>query len=366
MAVETQTRSRLLLLDNTEDVREWDALVAASPYCDTYYRSQYVAAYQERNIKAGGLLLRTDSRRYLLPLLIRPVSELPFASESRVFDALTPYGYGGIMPLEFGDLHSAEAATLVAALQKWCREEGVVSVFLRLHSLEDQHLWFHNLDLNGVKLHYSGPTKTVELDPWDDKDALPTSLVAMRSEKIRYRRKLSLQLYTCDDPASIEAVRQFRAIYNETMDRLGANTFYYFSESYFAQLARGLGSDMAIVVARKDDTPVGASVFFAGKKYAHYHLSGSTDLGRKLHATGVIILKGAEWAKSRGCKRLHLGGGVTPNDSLFQFKETFGGRTFQFYSLRVIGDREAYQDLVERRVRATGEIRPNFFPEYRA
>jgi len=58
---------------------------------------------------------------------------------------------------------------------------------------------------------------------------------------------------------------------------------------------------------------------------------------------------------------------VTPNDSLFEFKDSFGGKTFEFYSLRVIGDQARYTDLLRRRLDAGGDpLRPNFFPEYRA
>jgi serine/alanine adding enzyme len=362
------TTEKLLSLDSAEDWREWEELVSRSPYADTYYRPGYVAAYRSQGGDIRGLVLNTKSRRFLLPLVFRPLSTLSFAPEASGFDVITPYGYGGILPLEADPVSQEDGAQLVASLQAWCRVEGVVSCFLRLHSLEAQHKWFEGLRLDGVDLQYSGPTKSVELLEWDEAQAVPTALPKGRRDKMRWaRRKLALEMYTCDEPASDAALQQFIEIYKGTMDRRQASGFYYFPDSYYRDLAHGLGRDMAIVIARAQEQPVAAAIFFADGKYAHFHLSGSTDEGRRLHSSAVVILKGAEWARARGCTRLHLGGGVTPNDSLFMFKDTFGGKTFEFYSLRMVAVHARYADLLERRLEAVGNpLRPNFFPEYRA
>jgi len=181
------------------------------------------------------------------------------------------------------------------------------------------------------------------------------------------RRKLALEICACDEAESDAALQQFIEIYKGTMDRRQASGFYYFPDTYYRDLAKGLGRGMAIVIARAEEQPVAAAIFFADGKYAHFHLSGSTDEGRRLHSSAVVILKGAEWARTRGCTRLHLGGGVAPNDSLFMFKDTFGGKTFEFYSLRIVADQARYSDLLRRRMGAgAGALRPNFFPEYRA
>ena len=52
-------------------------------------------------------------------------------------------------------------------------------------------------------------------------------------------------------------------------------------------------------------------------RFAHYHLSGTTDAGRELKAGTLLVHAGAEWARERGCELLHLGGGNSGADSLF-------------------------------------------------
>src|ERR1700722_15151208 len=143
------TTEKLLSLDSAEDWREWEELVSRSPYADTYYRPGYVAAYRSQGGDIRALALNTRSRRFLLPLVFRPLSTLSFAPEASGFDVITPYGYGGILPLEAGPVSQEDGAQLVASLLAWCRVEGVVSCFIRLHSLEAQHRWVEGLRLDG-------------------------------------------------------------------------------------------------------------------------------------------------------------------------------------------------------------------------
>ena len=167
---------KMLSLEVAEERREWDALVSGSACADTYYRSSYVASYQEEGSSIRGLVLSAKSRRYLLPLIFRPLAALPFAPDASGFDVITPYGYGGILPLEPGPVSREDGMELVASLQAWCRLEGVVSCFIRLHSLEHQHLWFEGLQLDAAELQYSGLTKSVELLEWDEQQIIPHAM----------------------------------------------------------------------------------------------------------------------------------------------------------------------------------------------
>jgi hypothetical protein len=364
---EKRANCALLSLDRAEERNAWESLVRNSAWSDTYYRPAYAASYQSENQKLNALLLDSGERRFLLPFAFRPLSALPFAPDFSGFDISTPYGYGGLMPVEQGPISREEAAELVSRLQAWCKREGIVSCYVRLHPLFAQQEWFNGIQLDGVTLQDVGPTMSVELDEWDEEQGMPVTLPKGRRDKARWaRRKLALELITCEKPGSAEALSQFVELYNGTMDRRQASNFYYFKDNYYHSLAQGLGADMAIVLARYEGRPVAAGIFFADAHYAHYHLSGSTDEGRKFHGPAVVVLKAAEWARSKGCQRLHLGGGLAPNDSLFQFKETFGGKTFEYCALKIVGDSTVYSDLVQQRLASdAGPIRENFFPGYR-
>jgi len=82
-----------------------------------------------------------------------------------------------------------------------------------------------------------------------------------------------------------------------------------------------------------------------------------------------MIHAAREWAKERGNRILHLGGGNgAQHDSLFYFKAGFSKERHPFITWRIITDEAAYDTLVGRwqaclNVRA-GE-RNGYFPAYR-
>ncbi len=109
------------------DDRRWEELVDASPAADVYFRPGYCRAYEA----AGhGRAVAVVTERALFPLLLRP---LPFGAEG--YDAATPYGYGGVLPLGPAGSLGSDPASEVRQLRDWCATNGVVSCLLRLHPL---------------------------------------------------------------------------------------------------------------------------------------------------------------------------------------------------------------------------------------
>ena len=163
-----------------------------------------------------------------------------------------------------------------------------------------------------------------------------------------------------------EALERFRAVYDETMRRIGAGEHYLFPAEYYRALATGLGERLGVALAHRGDEVVGGSLFMADRRFAHYHLSGATDAGRELKAGTLLVHEGAVWAAARGCELLHLGGGTSGADSLYDFKRSFGGDEHAYAFATVIAGRDRYDALVARRAEEPEPSRPDFFPAYRA
>src|SRR4029450_9020581 len=145
------------------------------------------------------------------------------------------------------------------------------------------------------------------------------------------------------------ALESFRSIYDGTMRRLEADEFYLFPAAYNRALADGRGGGLGGGLARGDAQPVGGALFLADRRFAHYHLSGTTEAGRELKAGTLLVHAGAEWAQAQGCELLHLGGGTSGADSLFAFKKSFGGETYAYAFATVVADSARYDALVARR-----------------
>ena len=365
-------KSTVLAASDPHDRSRWDELVDHAPISDVYYRPGYASASEAAGHgKAIALILTTRHIQVLIPLLVRSLSDLPFAAGEPGFDATTPYGYGGLLVLsEMGQPAEAELRVLLDALQQWCRREAIVSCLIRLHPLLDQDqllglsLWQEEANL----LHYRGPTVAVQLTNWDCEGRRIAGLRRDRRVALKRARRCLCVSWSGSDIPLAEALALFREIYEQRMVQLNASSYYHFPLDYYVSLAEGLGNNLAVALAWSDRKLVGASLFFADRQFAHYHLSGSNDEGRQLGAATLLINAGAEWARERSCRFLHLGGGNLSCDSLFDYKRSFGGRIYHYHTLDVIADEAQYRNLVERRVNfeSLPQPRQEFFPQYRA
>jgi hypothetical protein len=136
----------------------------------------------------------------------------------------------------------------------------------------------------------------------------------------------------------------FSTLYSGLIHRNAAESFYDFPRSYFTKL-KALGTRLGIALAWYGDDPVGGNLFLASPRYAHGHLAGTNDIGRKYGASTFLIVEGARWARRRGCELLHLGGGTRPGDSLEDFKRTFGGPSHSYRCVTLIADRKRFDEI---------------------
>ena len=346
----------------------WERLVSDSVDADIYYRPNYARAYEfEGEGRAVAVRVKTPDAAFLFPCLLRPLSSLPFAAGAAGQDAVTPYGYGGLLSLRPAHPTPAQLRAGITAFAQWCKSQGIISVLLRLHPLLEQDQAVAQVaDLN-LWVHLFGPTIAIDLGNWSEaslrKGRRSDLAVARRSLRITWS---SARHPSAGAPPLPEALGLFRGLYESTMDRLGASAFYHFSPAYYAALADGLGEGMAVALAWREQQAVGGSIFLADRRFAHYHLSATNEDGRALKATTLLIREAVDWARSRGCRRLHLGGGVSGDDSLFDFKKGFGGDVYQYAFAGLICDPLRYQELLDGRLASGGPLRPNYFPGYRA
>jgi len=348
----------------------WNSLVDNSECQDIYYRPGYVRAYETAGSdRAVAVTVAAGGSTFLVPLIIRPLRQISFGHEMDGYDAITPYGYGGLLHVDRPLENSQDTIQeFCDSLRGWCLENGVVSILLRLHPLLQQEEWFHRSQ-SGVILAPYGRTVALDLHDWNEnKDRLSGLSRGRRADLNRAHRHLRLT-WASESPEHIgEHLLHFQKIYEERMKELEANKSYFFPPEYYFSLASGLGRDFDVSLAWSGDELVAGIIYMAGPQFAHAHLTGANETGRLYGASTMLINEGARWARRRGCRWLHLGGGKSGEDALFEFKKTFGGSLFQYSSVWIIADPMRYERLVSIRRAQQGlpEPRANFFPEYRA
>jgi hypothetical protein len=330
--------------NSPEQCRIWDELVNRAPVPDVYYRPGYVRAYAFEGWPTA-LVIRHGVWQLLFPLLMRTLE----ARGGAVADAITPYGYGGVLPVAVpgGGPAQPDAGAvyeILCRLREWAAASGLAACAIRFHPLLSQEQVWRSAP--APWLHFASRGQTTALDPsqWNPAgECLAGMSKGRRYDLKRARGVLTTRFSYGPDPA--EALDIFGALYPGSMERAQAAPFFFFGPQYFACLARELGEKFAIVTARAEERPVASAIFLADRDFAHYHLACSNDEGRKWGAATLLIMAAFAWQRERGYRLLHLGGGLHAGDSLWAFKRSFGGALFRYSYLTIVADETKYDRL---------------------
>ena len=115
-----------------------------------------------------------------------------------------------------------------------------------------------------------------------------------------------------------------------------------------------------------------ACIFFECDGIVQAHLGGTKSKFMKKSPFHLLLFHVAGWAKSRGNRYLHLGGGVGGSgDRLLEFKLGFSHLVFSFFTLRLITDEQKYRELADAPRRAANVpvdelLGTEYFPAYRS
>lgn len=337
-----------------EKSEQWDKIVCSFKQHDVYWLSGYVRAFKIHGDGEPLLICYDDgATKGINVVMKRDVSKdsrfngrLP---ANKYFDFATPYGYGGWL------IEGDETDKLFSTYEKWCKENGIISEFVRFHPVVGNHT-FSEKYYDVVAL---GQTVAMKLD---SPDVIWSNISSKNRNMIRKAEKSGIEIHIGN---SEDLYKTFTEIYNGTMQRDNATDYYYFKPEFYDSIRSDLEDNAKTFYAVKDSQIIAASIIIYANGYLNYHLSGSVAEFRNLAPSNLLLYKAALWGNEIGCRTFHLGGGVgSGEDSLFKFKRAFyrGDDLCRFYIGKKIFDRDKYTELVGMREK----INSSFFPKYRA
>jgi lipid II:glycine glycyltransferase (peptidoglycan interpeptide bridge formation enzyme) len=160
----------------------------------------------------------------------------------------------------------------------------------------------------------------------------------------------------------------FMEMYNRTMDKNNAKSYYYFEKAFFESLVTGLKTHTMFFYARVEGAIAAMCIVFYYNGIMNGLLLSSNEIGRELVPVNLMIYEAALWGAANGYTDLHIGSGVGgKNDSLYVFKKKFNKHSdHDFIIGKKIFDKSAYQELITmRESEGTTELDHGYFPEYR-
>lgn len=341
---------RLIDFDNANI---WDSTVKQFPSYDVYYLSGYVKAFQIHGDGEPQLLYyECGGLRAVYVYMKRKTTVAGY------FDSVTPYGYGGV--LFEGETSEDNLKAFWDVYVEKMKEIGIVDNFVRYHPVLRNAILMKSvstvIDLG----------KTIAID-LSSEEAIWNNIISKNRNMIRKAEKNGVEIRHGKD---IELFKEFKRIYNTTMEKDHAEDYYFFEDSFYESIHRDLYDNYEMFYAVLDSKIIAMSIMLFANNQMHYHLSGSLAEYRNLAPSNLLLYKAALWGCEQGFKTFHLGGGVgSGEDSLYKFKAAFNRNSnYQFSIGKEIFDNDKYDELVAERAKRDNSFNLNstFFPLYRS
>ncbi len=343
----------MIKLYNLSEAELWDTCVKSFAEWDVYYLSGYVKAFHIHGDGDPFLLYYEDNGLRAIYVYMRRPTALP-----RVYDSVTPYGYGGV--LFEGDTSENNLQSFGQAYEEKMKEEGIVDNFVR----------YHPILANAVPMKVISSVidlgKTVAFDLTSE-EVIWNNIISKNRNMIRKAEKNGIEICHGKD---MELFKDFKRIYNATMEKDNAEAYYFFEDAFYESIHRDLIDHYEMFYAVMDGQIIAMSIMLLANDQMHYHLSGSMIEYRNLAPSNLLLYKAALWGCEHGYKTFHLGGGVgSGEDNLYKFKAAFNRNSdYQFSVGKEIYDQKKYDELVALRAKQDPDFNPEskFFPLYRS
>lgn len=318
---------------NNKDFHQW----AFYHSIDNDYESKLFLFEQEDNFIA-------------IPLVLRPIENTCY------YDFTSVYGYAGPLT-NLSELNEKILEEFKLAFEDYCYKDNIVCGFTRLNPLISLQRTIMSVIGTVVELN-----KTVYIN----------LSLSIEEQRRGFRKSLKSELnqlrrkgYTVFEAKNTEDIDNFISIYYETMDRVEATKYYYFSKDYFYEFLNNNDFESRLLLAKKDGVITAGAIFTYTGEIVQYHLAGTKDEFIKDTPMKLILDEARILSTSLGYKYLHLGGGVGghDDDSLFRFKSGFSKDYAQFSIWKSIFNESVYNELVKEK--GLKEIDSSFFPLYR-
>lgn len=326
------------VLDAKKDAERWYKILRLFPeaYQDIYFTPEYLSMHCDRDdVRALLFVYQAGADMWIYPCILRLIPQREYAGFPDGYcDIESAYGYGGPLSstneMRFLDrCHGAFSA--------WCLEHNVVAEFIRFHPIIENRNWI----LPETELVLDRQTVSLDLATIDEDMHV---FDPKARNKVRRALNSGVEVGVRNDP---EDFAEFVNAYLQTMQRLRADDEYYFTKEYFTNLEAIVRHSGDLLVAEIGGKFIAATVLLRGNRILNYHLSCTVPEKSITGVVNLLIRQAGLAGKQLGLDVMHLGGGrgPEPQDSLYQFKQSMGTNTHQFYIGKRIHNSDLYKQL---------------------
>ena len=272
------------------------------------------------------------------------------------YDMASTYGHGG---WHYNSAPSAAAIEKLQTHEKFFQQNNViVSEYSELIKIGSEPL---ELLTNLENLEVKKTVLTIKLDQpvgllWASvRDNQRKVIISALKKGVRIDHS----------PATPEKVMAFEDAYIKFVDKKGMNKFWKFSQGFFLNFFKTLGSNrVSVINAIWQDNIIASFFVIFGYDSVYYFFSVSNQQFNHLNGNSLIMWNLIMNSKIRGYKLLYLGGGKTSdsNDDLFKFKNSFGAQELQCFVIKKVLDHEKFNQACL--ASKSKQVSASLFPPY--
>lgn len=325
-------------LFSLENKAEWTAYLNRLPKSmqDVYYSPEYYEIYEKNgNGKALCFVYEDCGIIAMYPFLLNRINDLGYELKDNYYDIQGAYGYNGVI---YSSDDPDFRKSFYNQFNNFCKDNNIIAEFTRFHPLLENQLFSQDF----LDVSYNRQTVHIDLKQ-KYSDIYKNYTHASRNNLHKaITNNLKILVYKNTYPYKNEFIK----MYYENMDRVQAEKYLYFNESYFDNTFN-LASLVQFVVF-KDDIPIGSSLCLGSENYLHIHFKASKSDYLSLRPNNFLFNEIIKYGLECGFKGIHIGGGRTlsVDDSLLRFKKSFSKSTRSFYIGSKIYDEEVYNTIL--------------------
>jgi len=344
----------MLTVIETDDEEKWDSIVQSFPDYDVSYLCGYAKAFQLLGDGKPLLFYIDDgNKRAMNVSLKRDIAEAaPFKGRlapGTWFDLSTPYGYGGFW------MEGGEYAFVNAVYDSYCKENHIVSEFIRFHLFSGYRPFYNGLSETNIH----NVVRTLDL-PLDE------MLMDFEHKVRKNLKRAGASGLSAETDYTGDRLDEFLEIYYRTMNRREAKTDFHFPRKFFDTL-NGMEGHYVYFHVWYEGKIISTELVLYGTENCYSFLGGTDCEYFDLRPNDFLKYEIIKWAKEKGLKRYVLGGGYGEDDGIFHYKKSFAPNGIcNFYIGKKIFNACMYRELIEMRARdASFTEKPSYFPGYR-
>ena len=340
---------------------EWDKVILNFDYDLFHLRNFAKLDAFHINGNAKLFYIFEDDFSFLVPLIIRKLPNTLTTSNEIIYDAISPYGYPGILFKSFVKDNEKNFRRAINIFICELKKQSICSVFIRLNTFLNYNLSI--LDEFGQVISKG---ETVWIDLKKSKQERFNEMRTNHKRVINKLKKLNLKFVLDND---LKKFNEFKNVYYETMKFVDAEESYFFNNKYFESMKNNLGLFINHFYIALDEEYLCGGLFSCVNGSIQYYLGGTSNSARKLSPSRLMFESVANWGSENGFEILNLGGGLGGNkDSLFNFKAGFSKERSIFNVWNLIVDQQIYNQLVSKNFNQMIDFEKDnkkFFPRYR-